>query len=173
MELVQRNVLKATIRNQKRRMTKASKDYKLERLKFILSEISNLNQNTRSILSLYQALSTLIISAGVYVFTKWNDSKIEDEVAIIAMNSLKYLLAIVSVFCLLRMGANISSWIDLRNEEVEFMNYEVKRGFRKKPSLKNFWRWDETYIILLIVIILFSVWLFVDRIIIAYISNHG
>lgn len=136
--------------------------YKVERLKFILQEISRLNDNTRFILTLYQSLLTAIVGLGIYIFVFWNDDKVDSNIAYVSINSLKYLIGVISLFTLFRLLANIISWIDFRKEEVAFLDAEIEIGFRKSPRLANFWRWDEFHISLLIIIITLLVFVFTN-----------
>jgi len=56
----------------------------------------------------------------------------------------------------------VFSWLDYRKEEVELLNDIVKPGFRKMPTLRNFWRWYETYVILFIIASVFTIAIYIE-----------
>ena len=51
------------------------KDFKLERYKYILSQINNVNANVHKYLTLYQTVASAIIGAGVYLLMNWKNLK--------------------------------------------------------------------------------------------------
>lgn len=137
-------------------------DFKLERYKFILQEVHTLNDNLHKYLALFQTLTTAIFGAGVALFVSWRQLNITVEVAITAMRGLLALLIILTLFVVSSLIAGILSWFDYRWEEVELLNETVKQGFRKPPSLKNFWRWYETYLIVFILIVVVAIAIYVE-----------
>jgi len=130
---------------------------KIERYKFILQEISNLNSNTHKFLNLFQTLATAIIGGAVLVFVNWKKLEISADVAIASIRALYWLLVILAIFLIIRVIANVFSWFDYRKEEVELLKEIVDENFRKPPTLKNIWRWDEFYIILFILVVLIAI----------------
>ena len=73
------------------------------------------------------------------------------------------LLIVIIVMLLFAIGAsyqtitkdqNILNTVDVEHgqRETELLNQFVSPSFRKPPSLKNFWRWSETWFIAFIMI---------------------
>src|SRR2546429_8410857 len=73
-------------------------------------------------------------------------------VAMAGINGLLILFVLLALFVVISIIAGIVSWFNYRNEEVDLLD-EVQVGFRKRPNLRNFWRWNETYMIGFIIII--------------------
>jgi hypothetical protein len=66
--------------------------------------------------------------------------------------------------------AGVYSWFDYRREEVNLLNEVVRPGFRMPPKARNFWRWYETYVVVLMLIIVALAYFFVERVMIPAIS---
>lgn len=140
-----------------------SKDeYKIERYKYILQQLSNLNENVHKYLSLYQTLATAITGGCIAVFVSWKTLQINAEVAKVGIRGLLGLFIILTIYILFSIIVGIISWIDYRKEEVELLDREVEIGFRKPPKEINFWRWSESYLIAFLLIVLIVVYVFVE-----------
>lgn len=128
-------------------------DFYLERYKYILSEIRSLNENVHKYLSVFQTLSTAISTAGVAVFVGQEQLNITPEIAKIAIQGLLGLLIILTMYIIVSIIAGIFAWFDYRKEEVSLLT-EIfgSRNFRKPPKLGNLFYWQETYIILFIIL---------------------
>lgn len=137
-------------------------DFKLERYKYILHQISFLNENIFKFIGLFQTLGTVIISAQIAVFLSWRKLEISADIARIGIQSLLLLLVFIALFSIVSIVVGVASWFDYRKEEVELLNKTVAIGFRKQPRLGNLWRWYETYIVLLIVLIIIFTYLVVQ-----------
>ncbi len=126
--------------------------FKLERYKFILQEIHSLNVSIHKYLTLYQKLVTAIIGGGVTILVSWQKLNISPEIAKAGMQALVGLLIILTLFVIVLILASAFSWFDYRNEEVKLLDDAIKPGFRHRPKIGNFWRWNETYIIVFLVL---------------------
>jgi uncharacterized membrane protein YfcA len=136
-------------------------EFKLERYKYILQEMRSLNDNTHKYLTLFQTLATLIIGGGVGVFVGWKSLRIPPDAAIAGINGLLILLVVLGLFVITSIAAGMISWFDYRNEEVELLD-QVQQNFRKKPNLRNFWRWTETYMIGFIVTVVIFICFYIE-----------
>jgi len=58
--------------------------------------------------------------------------------------------------------AGIFSWLDYRSEEVELLNKVIGVGFRRQPRKMNFWRWQETYTILFVLLVVITIIIYVQ-----------
>ena len=152
-----------SIEDSKERKRSSETDFKLERYKFILQEIHRLNENLHKYLALFQALATAIVGAGVAVFTVWEELNISAEMAKTGIRGLLGLLVILALFTVTSVIAGVFSWLDYRKEEVNLLNQEVERGFREMPTIKNLWRWYETYLVLFIFIVIMTIYIYVER----------
>lgn len=126
-----------------------SNAFKVERYKFILQQLDSLNQNHHRYLALFQTLITAVISAGVALFVGWRELKLDPEAARIGLRGLFGLVFVLTVFLCFSTVAGAFSWFDFRNEEVDLLTNEVGPDFRKRPTMKNLWRWPELYFLAL------------------------
>jgi hypothetical protein len=126
------------------------KEFKLERYKYILTEIHFLNDNIHKYLTLFQTLATAVVGAGAAVFVSWKKLAIDAETARMTIQALLALLLALAGFVIFLVLAGIFSWLDYRREEVALLDEVIRPGFRSNPSPRNFWRWYETYIVLFI-----------------------
>ena len=135
--------------------------FKVERYKYILQEMRSLNENVHKYLALYETLATFVIGGGVGVFVGWKSLHLSSEVAIAAINGLLFLLLFLALFVIASIVAGIISWFDYRNEEVELLD-QIQPEFRKKPTLRNFWRWNETYLVCFVIVITIFICVYVE-----------
>ncbi len=94
-------------------------DFKLERYKFLLQQINLLNENAHRQLTLYQSLATAVIGAGVLLFLKWREWKLDAADARIATRALLGLLGILTLFVVASIVVGVVSWLDYRREEAD------------------------------------------------------
>lgn len=132
-------------------------EFELERYKFILGEISNLNSNFHNYLSLYQKLTTIIIGGLILIFINWKKLAIPIDVASLGIKACYALQITLSLFIIFIILAGIFSWFDYRKEEVELLNSISTAHSRSLPSFKNLWRWHETHTIIFILVIMIIV----------------
>ncbi|MBL1241431.1 MAG: hypothetical protein COB13_006250 [OCS116 cluster bacterium] len=137
--------------------------YLVERYKYILQEIAALNARTPKYLLLFQSLTTAIFGGGVAVFLGWKNLNISFEIAQIGIEGLLWLFTILAFFVIVSIVVGMVAWMDYRQEEVELLEMVVKIDFRKAPKWRNFWRWSETYLILIIIFVTYFAWAFVNE----------
>lgn len=146
--------------------SKIAVQFQLERYKFILGELHSLNENIHKYLTLFQALATAVVAAGAALFVGWRKLEISAEVARITIQALLGLLIILAMFIVLSILSGVFSWLDYRNEEVKLLDNVVAPGTRARPSLGNFWRWHETYLLLFMFVIIIGSFLFTQCIVV-------
>ncbi|MDF5707084.1 MAG: hypothetical protein PUP90_05220 [Nostoc sp. S4] len=137
-------------------------DFKLERYKYILQQIHFLNENIFKYMYLFQTLATAIITGGIAVFVSWRKLEITPDIAKLGITSFLGLLIITAIFSIFSIVVGVASWVDYRKEEVELLNETVRPGFRKPARIRNLWRWYETYIVLLIFLVIVFIYFFVE-----------
>ena len=137
-------------------------NFSLERYKYILEEIRSLNENIHKYLALFQTLATAIIGGGIGVFVGWKNLNIGASIARAAIQGVLGLLLLLALFIIISIVVNVFSWFDYRKEEVELLDKIIGSGFRKHPSLYNFWRWSETYVILFIIVTVLLVFFYIE-----------
>jgi hypothetical protein len=137
-------------------------EFKLERYKYVLQQLNSLNENHHKYLTLYQTLATAVIGGGIFIFISWKELKIDAATARLGIRALLGLLALLTLFVLISIVVGIFSWFDYRKEEVDLLRKEVGISFRQPPSLKNFWRWSEVYLVTFLILILISIYTFVE-----------
>lgn len=148
-------------------MSEISKiEFKLERYKHINSEISRMNANIHTYLNQFQTIATAVIVGAVLIFINWKPLSVEPTIAILSIKALYLFLFMLSGFIVIRILAGVFSWVDYRKEETKLLNEIMDEDFRKEPSFNSFWRWDEFYSILMIILVSLSFAVFSEIIII-------
>lgn len=130
------------------------KEFEIERYKFILGEISNLNSNYHTYLNLYQKLTTIIVGGLILIFINWKKLSIPIKVVVLGVKACYALQIIISLFIIFVILSGIFSWFDYRKEEVELLNSISISHNRSLPNFRNFWRWHETYTIIFILAVM-------------------
>jgi len=125
-------------------------DFKLERYKYILLQLSTLNENVHKYLLFYQTLVSAIIGGTAAFLVQAIEHNIPRKIVFGVLHSAALLLALIGAFTFLLVFSGIASWIDYRKEETELLSEVVNAGFRSTPRLRNFWRWPETYVLLFV-----------------------
>jgi len=129
-----------------------SRDFKLERLKFILQQIDRLNERYHKHVILYQSVAAAIIGAAATVFVAWRKLGIDAATARTAILALIWLLLVTALFVVLSVVTGIRAWFDFRREEVKLFDDAVRPGYRDPPSWKNWPRWAESWLIAIVLI---------------------
>ena len=125
----------------------------VERYKYILGSINRLNEDTGKVLSFFQTALSAIIAAIVYLLVGNNGCEVSGEIAKLGITILNYLLITLTLFSVTRIIINTTSWYFYRLDEVKLLNSKVQSNYRKAPSLKNLWRWSETYLVLVFLVV--------------------
>lgn len=139
-----------------------SKDFRLERYKYLLSQQNLLNGNIFRYLALFQVLGTAIVGSIIGTLVGFERLNITPELAIAGIRGFLILFGILGAFVVISILAGVLSWFDSRTEESALLDGEVGPGYREKPTYRNFWRWIETYLILFAVLAVAGVTLFVE-----------
>ncbi|MGH1542172.1 MAG: hypothetical protein ACRBHB_17220 [Arenicella sp.] len=133
--------------------TEEIESFRLERLKYVLSQQKFLNEHSHKYVATFQTTVTAIIVAAVAVFMSWRSLSISAEIAKSALRALELLLITVGGFLVLVIITNVASWWDYRKEESKLMNEVIGDGFRDPPSVKGVWRWFETWLLALVLVL--------------------
>jgi hypothetical protein len=141
-----------------------AEDFKIERYRHINGQLAALNDGVHKYLLFYQTLAAAII-AGVATFIV---SAPEHGVAPVISNKIiraaGWLLLLGGLFTAVLVASSILSWFDYRKEECELLDQCVATGWRSKPKARNFWRWPEIWILLLMVLATLFLWCMVQNI---------
>jgi hypothetical protein len=130
-------------------------EFYLERYRYILQEIRVLNENIHKYLTLFQTLTTAVTTAGVALFIGRQQLNLTAEVTKTALQGLLGLLVILAAFVVFSIVAGIFSWFDYRSEEVKLL--KIVGIHRNLPKPGNFWRWQETYVILFVLLVMIAI----------------
>lgn len=125
--------------------------FKVERLKFILQQIDQLNRGVDKHIATFQVVFTGIVTAVASIYVGASKLGIEKDVAAKAMAAMVGVSALVSAFMLMLLVSGVCAWLEYRNDEADILDEMVRPGYRRRPSVVNFWRWHETYFALLVV----------------------
>lgn len=137
-------------------------EYERKRYEYILNQIRDLNQYSHRYLSVFQALLSATIGGGVALFVSWRNLGLTPSDAVLAIHSLLAVATVLSVFFLAASLAVMRSWWHYRLEEVELVNDAVGPNTRQPPRLKNLWRWQESWFLVLVLLVLASLWIFAE-----------
>jgi hypothetical protein len=136
----------------------AEDEFMLERYKYILQQINNVNENVYKFLAIYQTLATAVVGGALALFVGYRRWDISAPVARSGIVGLMWLTTVIAIFAAMLIVIGVGSWLDYRREECELTDAAVRPGFRKSPRLRNFYRWYETYIIVFIVASIIFLW---------------
>lgn len=131
----------------------------MERYQYIHAQITAANEASYRYLALFQTLTTGIVTAGLALYVGHREWGIAGSAAKQGLIGLLVLQTVIACFTCALLIAGIASWFDYRREEVTLINNYLGQSFRTSPELKNFYRWYETYIVLLMLISTGVLWL--------------
>ncbi|GAA3672224.1 hypothetical protein GCM10022224_040540 [Nonomuraea antimicrobica] len=146
------------------------KDFALERYKYILQQIHASNENVYKFLAIYQAMASTLATAGIALFIGYKGWGITPVVTRAGLLGLLSLITVIGVFTMLLVFVGVLTWLDYRNEECELTDEVVHPGFRKKPRVRNLFRWYETYIIAFIATSIAFMWWFATTFILPFVK---
>lgn len=130
----------------------------LEKYKYILARKQALNEATFKIAATYQ---TLVIALGVAEYTiisQLNEKKINIALATYATLTTYTLLSILTSFVILLLAGGVKSWLKYRKDEA-LVELEAMGKTKEPVKPIDIFRWYETYIILVVLIIfIVSTW---------------
>lgn len=138
----------------------------VERYKYILQQINSLNENVYRFLGMFQTVATALVTAALAVFIGYRKWGISVDTATVGVRALLVLLTVVAAFGIVLIVIGTFSWVDYRREECELTSKYFATDFRRPPRLANFWRWYETYMVLLIVSVTVALWFLVETLLI-------
>lgn len=142
-------------------ISEIEKDFGLERYKFILQQMQALDENVHRFLTIYQTLTSTLVGGGLALFVGYRKWGIRTGTARSGVIGMMWLVTIIAAFTVLLIIAGILNWLDYRREECDLTDTVVRRGFRKAPEPRNFFRWHETHIILFVIGSVVFLWIFV------------
>lgn len=135
-------------------MSDLKEQFALEHYKFILLKIQHLDESIYKSIGLYSKLITSVFAFLIAAILAEQSGKINTALLPITFNLAKAFIIFLSSIFLLITLANILSWRDYRNEELNLHNYLSIDIGRKNTSFKNFYRWIEFWFIFTIIIII-------------------
>ncbi|MDX7798086.1 hypothetical protein ACEUBU_03425 [Aeromonas caviae] len=130
----------------------------LERYKYILLRKQHLNEVTFKIAAIYQVL-LLSLAAGQYnVVILRKNLTINGEMALFFSKCLMTMLIALSALILTLLAGGIFSWIKYRKDEADI---ELAVHGNTRPPVKplSIFRWYETYLGVIVMIVLFG-WIY-------------
>lgn len=124
-----------------------------ERYKYIIEKIKFLDTLMHKNLSLYFQF-TLAICAGLSASIVMRiEDKASFETVKFILEFLFLLQAVASLFIIIMTVAIVRSWFNYRDDEIDFLN-KIKCDLnREKPNLEGLFRWSETYLVIISIVI--------------------
>ncbi|MBW4701972.1 MULTISPECIES: hypothetical protein [unclassified Micromonospora] len=136
----------------------AQTEFQLERYRYILQQIHAANENVHRFLGIYQTLATTLIGAALALFVGYRDWNIPTGTVRAGILALLWLVTVVAAFTVLVVVVGVLTWLDYRHEECQLLSDVLQPDFRAPPTLRNFYRWYETYIIVFIAGTVAAMW---------------
>lgn len=123
-----------------------------ERFKYILSQKEALNANTFAILRLYQVVAIGTFAAGYVILKDAHAGAMTGDLLLISFTSLYVAFMVCNIITLLSLGSGMLSWAAYKREECEVL---TRSGITSVEPirLRNFYRWYETYVIILLLLV--------------------
>jgi hypothetical protein len=128
------------------------KEFLLEKYKYVLEQKRSLNEATFKILSVYQVVIVGLVYAQYVILNQLFEKKISKIVAEVGSNALLFSSIFLSIFCAMMIAVGIASWIEYKKDEARIESGTDEPG-ESSIKLKDFFRWYETYFLLLILAI--------------------
>lgn len=141
------------------RRYEAYREFSLERYKYILQQVHATNENIYKFLTIYQALASTTVGAAVALFVGYKRWDLSPSIARTGVLGLIALETIIAIFTIMMILIGILTWLDYRTEECDLTDDIVGIGFRKRPNVRNFFRWYETYILAFITASTIFLWI--------------
>lgn len=139
-------------------------EFKLERYKYILAQKRSLNSKTFKVVAIYQALIGALGLAQFNVMSMLHKKSISLEIAFFSSQCLLVMLVVLTTFILFLLVGGIFSWLNYRDDEKE-IEMEVFGKSRGVLSLKSIFWWYETYIIVIVILMLsLAIWVYINKI---------
>jgi energy-coupling factor transporter transmembrane protein EcfT len=125
----------------------------IERYKYVLEQKRSLNQNTFTILTIFQGGAAVLVAAQYSVCVELLKTPATKHVAFVASCVVITLFVLLGVFSIIFIVGGISNWFRYKNEQsnIETEIFEIPSQSSKNLNLLT---WYETYVIAVIVIIL-------------------
>lgn len=127
----------------------------------ILQQIRVVNENVFRFLAIYQTLISALAGGQVLLFINHDHWALSQSTTKIGLYGLLILETIVGIFTALMVIVGALSWFDYRSEECDISDVILGTNFRKRPSIANWYRWYETYIVVFVFLSLVALWLLV------------
>ncbi|MDR7277238.1 hypothetical protein [Catenuloplanes atrovinosus] len=143
-------------------MAEGLADFRLARYQYILQQLSAANENVYRFMGVYQALASTLTGGILAIFVGYRSWGIDPGTARSGIIALLCLVTIVAAFSVLMVSIGVMSWFHYRSEECRLLDEAVGPGFRHPPSLRNFYRWYETYVVAFIVVTVVALWVLVE-----------
>jgi len=140
-------------------------DYWSERHKFVLQQIQISNEVPYKVLTTFQALETVVATAVVVLMVGYRTLGLDLSAARMSLGWLSLLFTAVAVVSLALIVGNVANWTHYRREECRVVRQMTGHDLREVPRFRNFFRWSETYIAMLIVVIVVLFWIGVQTIV--------
>lgn len=130
--------------------TPTPSDFTLERYKHVLTEQAALDANTQASFRLFQSIVTATLGAVSLVVLQSEDWSMTLDASIAVVRTAALLIVLTGAAFLATIVGNALSWFDLRKEEQRLARAFADATQRNDPSFRNFWRWKEFYLTLMV-----------------------
>ena len=133
-------------------------DFLLERYKYVLLRKQHLNEATFKIAAIYQTV-LLALGIGQYnVISLWKQKTLNNDLAHLFTNCIFAMLIILTMLILILILGGIFSWLKYKSDESD-IEFKVSGTRRPDVTFKSIFRWYETYLALIVIIVLAS-WIY-------------
>lgn len=130
-------------------MTNLDSDLVVERYKHVLGQMTRIDEGAHKFLSLFQVTVTALLGAGGSLWLLHVEWGIGLAEARLAIELILALIAGLGLFTAALLVIGMFAWMDYRREEAA-LAANAASSRRSPGSWKHLWRWQEFYMILLV-----------------------
>lgn len=130
-------------------MPNVSDDLLLERYKHVLGQMAKIDENAHKFLAIYQTTATALIGGIVALWLGHERLGISADRARSGTLAGLFVIGAVGLFTVTVLVVGAFAWMDYRREET-LLTASPSQFHRPAATWRNLWRWQETYMILLV-----------------------
>lgn len=133
-------------------MSGLDEDLLLERYKHVLAQMTRLDENAHKFLTLFQGTTTAIVTGIVALWLGYERLGVGKEQARSGVVAALLMVAGVGLVTVAVLVVGAFAWMDYRREEVA-LTAGVGAFSRSAGRWRNLWRWQETYMVGLVILV--------------------
>lgn len=137
-------------------MSTVGEDLLIERYKHVLSQMAKIDENAHRFLGIYQATVTALVGGAAALWLGYGTLGVSVEQARGGICAALIMVGAVGAFTAIVLAVGAFAWMDYRLEEA-VLTAASETFQRSKGTWRNAWRWQETYMALLVLLVSLAV----------------